>query len=59
MSSHVLRNETAAAINDTMYAYGSVVELLCAEGYHVQGVMSVSCVGDNEWNDVLGTCQSK
>lgn len=59
VSSHVLRNQTAAVINDTMYSYGSVVELQCAEGYYVEGVQSIACVGDNEWNDMLGECERK
>lgn len=63
ITSRMVRNATGVLINTTMadeiYSYGSVVERLCTDGYYVEGVKSIACTGANEWNDELGSCESK
>ena len=59
ISSHVLREGTVDAINETQYNFDAVVELQCIDGYYVDGVKSIVCEGEDGWSDDLGTCESK
>lgn len=59
VTNYTLRNGTAPTINDTAYGFGAVVEVQCAEGYYVEGVISAYCMGGDGWNLKLGTCESK
>lgn len=44
-------NPANATRNDTDFAYGSVIEIMCDSGYDIIGSSTIICQADGTWSD--------